>query len=121
MTAQPTLFDAVTPYAGHAPHAAMSETSREAADAIEGKLGRWQARVLRCLYVNGPLSDEGLEILLDCVRTRTSRPRRRELELAGYVEDSGARGLGLKRGTSVVKWRLTEKGRNRAKGIEAQA
>ncbi len=112
MTAQPQLFDddfePVRPYAGHAPYADRSDTSIAAAKEINEKLGEWQKKVLLSLV--HPATDEMLEWRLGCERTRTSRPRRRELELAGYVEDSGQRIESDITGKLVTVWRLTEKG-----------
>ena len=115
---RPFNFD--LPYGGHVPYAAR-ETSVAAAVALTPKVGKWQARVLLAL-LNGPyMSDEQLELYLGCERTRTSRPRRRELELLGYVEDSGERVTGIG-GTNVIRWRLTPAGVNKAVGLEgAQA
>lgn len=117
MTTQRSLFDPVLPYGGHAP-SAPNAASVAAARAIEVKVGTWQARVLLALLGN-PMSDQQLERRLDCVETRTSRPRRRELELAGYVEDSGERiqGAGT---TAVTVWRLTDKGVREARRIAGQ-
>lgn len=116
MTAQPQLFDddfePVRPYAGHAPYADGSDTSIAAAKDINEKLGEWQKKVLLSLV--HPATDEKLEWRLGCERTRTSRPRRRELELAGYVEDSGERLKSDITGKWVTVWRLTPKGESAA-------
>jgi len=98
------------PYAGQVPHA-NTDTSRAAAVALEERLGDWQAKVLLSL-LESPATDEQLEERLGCVRTRTARPRRRELELAGFVEDSGERTEGYA-GRPQIVWRLTAKGRAR--------
>lgn len=114
MTAQPQLFDddfePVRPYAGHAPYADRSDTSIAAAKDINSdeKLGEWQKKVLLSLV--HPATDEKLEWRLGCERTRTSRPRRCELTLAGYVEDSGDRVKSDISGKFVTVWRLTPKG-----------
>ena len=105
----------VMPYAGRVP-AAPTDTSRAAAAAIESKLGSWQRKVLRALYEWGPLSDEALERVLHCETTRTSRPRRRELELTGFVCDSGDRVMGTS-GTQVILWALTPKGEQAAREV----
>ena len=103
------------PY-GHVPYAAR-DTSVEAAVALTPRVGKWQARVLEALACR-PMSDEQLELYLGCERTRTSRPRRRELELLGLVEDSGERITGIG-GTHVCVWRLTAAGIEKAKELSA--
>lgn len=103
------------PYAGRPPSNKTS-TSKAAAEALLPKAKAWQRRVLLALYDFPLLSDEGLERYLHCEATRTSRPRRRELELAGYIEDSGARCIGVG-GTNVIMWRLTPKGEALAKEL----
>lgn len=97
----------VFPYAGRVPDAG-TDTSRDAAAAIAPKLGDWQEKVLRALAVR-PMSDEQIEDYLGCARTRTSRPRRRELELKGYVKDSGERIEGDS-GHKQIVWQLTAAG-----------
>jgi hypothetical protein len=108
---QISLFEAVRPYSGHAPYQ-RKDTSIQAAKDINEKLGEWQKRVLLSLV--HPATDEKLEWRLGCERTRTSRPRRRELELAGYVEDSGERLRSDITGKFVTVWRLTELGQSMA-------
>lgn len=134
MTAsQPNLFDLpvqaytehgtpipVHPYGDTAPHRA-SDTSAAAAVAITPKLGAWQRRVLLCFHENGQLSDETLERLLDCQATRTSRPRRRELELAGLVEDSGDRVRSAVTGAMVILWDLSPAGAAVARALVVTA
>ena len=115
---QPGLFDAVRPYAGHAPYADGSGPSIEAAKDINPKLGEWQRRVLLSLV--NPATDEKLEWRLGCEHTRTSRPRRCELTIAGYVEDSGERLQSDLTGKWVTVWRLTEKGLDVAKRLEEE-
>jgi hypothetical protein len=115
---QPSLFDkGVRPYAGHVPFARGSDTSEQAAHEIEPRLGEWQRRVLLALVE--PASDEKLEWRLGCERTRTSRPRRRELVAAGYVEDSGRRVESDLSGKLVTVWQLTAKGREAVERILA--
>ena len=104
-----------TPYTA-TPYAAR-DTSVEAAVALTPRVGKWQARVLEALACR-PMSDEQLELYLGCERTRTSRPRRRELELLGLVEDSGERITGIG-GTHVCVWRLTAAGIEKAKELSA--
>ena len=109
MSAQPSLWDLpVTPYPA-TPHAKGSDTSRAAAKHITPKIGGLQKRVILALYEYGPLSDETLERLLGVAATRSSRPRRRELEMAGFVCDSGDR-IKSESGLLVVLWTLTADG-----------
>ena len=140
MTAQPTLFDAVHgatqeaslagpppapptlpafPYAGEPP-SAPTDTSRGAAAAIKPKVGNLQRRVLLALLRQPGLSDDGLETVLGCKETRSSRPRRRELERMGYVRDSGARCIGIG-GVNVIEWELTEAGVSLAESLKQDA
>lgn len=117
MTSQGSFWDGVRPYGGQPP-SAPTDTSRAAADDMDPKLGEWQTRVLCALFLM-PGTDEQLEARLDCERTRTSRPRRRELELAGYVRDSGARETGWA-GKQQIVWELTAKGRAKAETLLAR-
>ena len=100
------LFEPVRPY-GQVPHAG-TDTSRAAAEDMEPNLGKWQQRVLLTL-LEAPATDEAIEERLGCIRTRTSRPRRRELELAGFVRDSGERAIGHA-GKPQIIWALTPVG-----------
>lgn len=131
---QPNLFDLpVTGYSHYGtPLPAMpyspttgpyraSDTSALAAVAITPKLGRWQRRVLLALYELGELTDEALERVLGCQATRTSRPRRRELELAGYVQDSGDRIRSDLTGALVTLWGLTPSGAALATRLRQEA
>ena len=45
-------------------------------------------------------------------RDKPLRPRRRELEIAGYVRDTGVRRSSLTSGMLQIVWALTEKGRD---------
>jgi hypothetical protein len=108
MNQQPSLFDAVKPYAGKAPRVRQSATSTAAAEAIEPKLGSLQLKVLRLLASYGPLSDETIDRL--GLARSTLRPRRVELTKAGYVVDSGDRVKG-ESGLLMTLWTLSEKGK----------
>ena len=99
----------VLPYGGEVPHN-DTDTSWAAAKAMKVKAHTWQAKVLLVLDKHGPLSDETIERLLDCVATRTSRPRRRELARAGFVQDSDMRCESAISGLQVILWELTAKG-----------
>ena len=99
----------IFPYGGEVPHN-DTDTSWAAAKAMKVKVSAWQAKVLLVLDKHGPLSDETIERLLDCVATRTSRPRRRELAAAGFVQDSDLRCKSAISGLLVICWELTAKG-----------
>ena len=77
-----------TTYGDHAPHRA-SATSAAGAAHIEPKRLTLQQRVLLALYDLPGMTDAGLDVRLGTVVGRSSRPRRRELELAGYVTQDG--------------------------------
>ena len=118
MTTQASLFDIpVKPYGGRVP-SAPSKPSRDAAKKITPGLGKWQKRVLLALYEQGPLSDEALDRVLHCEATRTARPRRRELMLAGYIEDSTDRVMGVG-GVYVTLWQLSRMGEEAAQFLAA--
>lgn len=102
------LFSARLPYAGGVPHAG-TDTSRAGALAIAPRVGSLQRRVLLALLAQPGLTDEGLERVLGCEATRSSRPRRRELELAGLIKDSGERVMGSA-GVQHIAWELTDAG-----------
>lgn len=72
------------------PHSG-SETSRDAAEAINPKTSTQRRVVLNYLLSNpsGATDDEMQESLR--LPGNSQRPRRRELELAGLVKDSGRR------------------------------
>ena len=109
VAAPPASALPVLPYGGEVPHN-DTDTSWAAAKAMKVKAGTWQAKVLLVLDKHGPLSDETIERLLDCVATRTSRPRRRELARAGFVQDSDLRCKSAISGLQVILWELTAKG-----------
>ncbi len=88
-----------------APHVAGSDTSRDAARAIRPALGDLQARVLECLRTRGGLTDEQIQDALGMAPS-TQRPRRVELERAGYARDSGER-RSTRSGRRAVVWVAT--------------
>lgn len=69
-----------------------SDTSRAAADAIAPKAGTLRAVVLAFIKSQGAFgaTDEEISLALD-MAGNTVRPRRRELQQAGLVVDSGRR------------------------------
>ena len=107
----------VKPYGGAVP-SAPSKPSRDAAKKITPVLGTWQKRVLLALHEHGPLSDEALDRVLHCEATRTARPRRRELMMAGYIEDSTDRVLGVGQ-VMVTLWQITKTGEETARYLAA--
>ena len=109
-TQQLSLLDVtlpVAPYSGRVP-SAPKDTSVAAAEAFTPKHGTWQYRVLMAFYEYGPLTDEALERLLND-HHRSARPRRRELEKSGFIEDSGSRVKGSAEVYQVL-WQLTPQG-----------
>ena len=92
-----------SPYNGEPPSQAHSPTSIAAAVAIKPTTGRLH-RVLIAELAHSPATDEEL-----CDRTgmggNTQRPRRRELQLAGLVVDSGIT-RPTRSGKEAVVWRL---------------
>lgn len=97
----------VRPYAGKVP-SRPKDTSVAAAEAFAPKQGSWQWRVVMAFYQHGPLTDEALERVLHDEH-RSARPRRRELELKGFIEDSGERITGTA-GMRQALWQLTTSG-----------
>ena len=81
---------------------AHSDTSCAAAVAIAPLAGTLQAQVLDLLTVWGPMTDQQMQDVLN-LDPSTQRPRRIELMHAGFVRDSGERGLTLS-GRIAVKW-----------------
>lgn len=86
------------PYRGKPPHV-NTETSIAAAESIEPVAGTMRAQVLDCIRAReeftlglgcGPLgcTDDELEVLLS-MRHQTASARRRELQLQGFIVDSG--------------------------------
>lgn len=103
----------VLPYAG-VPPSVDRDTSKAAAEAIGPKVGNLQCRVLLALYSQPGLSDEGLDRVLGL--TKPCRPRRRELEIAGFVRDSGQRSQGSS-GLLMTCWELTKAGEIKAREL----
>jgi hypothetical protein len=99
------LFDYArrNPYNGEAPSQQHSKTSREAAAAIQPKIGRLHIMILREL-AKGPATDEQLCDRLN-MRANTERPRRRELQLIGRVVDTGKEAV-CQSGKNAVLWGL---------------
>jgi hypothetical protein len=101
---QPDLFG-YDLYSGEPPHQAHSTTSAAAARSIAPRIGDLHRRIIAWLrgHPQGA-TDEEMQDDLD-MPANTQRPRRRELQLAGYVEDSGKTRL-TRSGRNAVVWRL---------------
>ena len=84
------------------PYAPGSETSREAAEAAVGTAEAGRARVLACLVRHGAMTLQQIEDALGW-SGNTVRPRRKELEAAGLVVNSG-RMAKTKSGRNAVLW-----------------
>lgn len=80
------------PFHGRPPAARGSETSREAAQRIQGGANRLRARVLAWFIDRGPAggTDEEAQLAL-AMKTQTETPRRNELMKMGLLVDSGRR------------------------------
>ena len=80
-----------------------SDTSVAAATAIKPKIGPLQAKILAFLRLCPEgATDEEMQSDIP-MGANTQRPRRRELELMGYVVDSGNRRLNAS-GKLAVVW-----------------
>lgn len=80
------------PYRGRAPHTKGSDTSREAAEAIEPEKGSLQYQVLaylRKMRSFGSTDEQGARALR--ISGNTYRPRRRELQEMGFVRETNVR------------------------------
>lgn len=85
-----------------------SATSKEAAIAAEGSAGSLRRQVWSFLMERGAsgATDEEIQTLED-IPANTERPRRRELEQAGLVRDSGRTRLTAS-GRKAVVWVVVE-------------
>lgn len=97
-------FDPDLPYGGHAPSQGHSPTSMAAGASIEKTIGPLHLKVLDYLTRHPGATDE---ILCDklLLGGNTLRPRRRELQLMGYVLDSG-KVMPTRSGRNAVIWIL---------------
>jgi hypothetical protein len=105
--------DYESPYGDLPPHQRHSETSKAAAESMRYKIGPLHRRIMEFLRLKGA-TDEAMQIALD-MNPNTQRPRRRELELMGYIVDSGYRTVTLS-GREAVIWELAM-----SKGIASRA
>jgi len=86
---EPTQENSAHPYS-EAPFQSHSQTSFDAAKAIEPASGTLRAAVLFCILNSGEqgLTDEEIQNSLS-MNPSTQRPRRVELVKAGLIRDSG--------------------------------
>lgn len=82
-------------------------TSRAAARAVIVPGGGQREKVMRALFVNGPLTDLDVQAILQ-IDGDTERPRRIELVEMGLVGDHHVGTT--QRGTQAAAWYLTETG-----------
>lgn len=89
-------------------HQKHSPTSRAAAESIKPRVGPMHAQLLEWLMCSGTygLTDEGMQLL--GMAQNTQRPRRRELQQAGLIADSG-RTRPTSSGRQAVVWILAER------------
>src|SRR5262245_28906683 len=103
---QPGLFDENYPdylYKGKPPFEASSDTSRAAAESMREPSGKQRQRVFAAIAA-GPKTDEKVEHITG-LRHQSASARRRELVLAGHVEDSGLREVNSS-GRPAAVWRV---------------
>ena len=91
------------PYHGEPPAVSHSATSIAAAREIKRAIGSLHKRILDHLKEH-PSTDEEMQSALD-IGANTQRPRRRELQLMGYILDSGEV-RPTSAGRSAVVWKL---------------
>jgi len=91
------------PYNGAPPYQTHSDTSREAAARIKYRVGTLHREIIEYLKARDATDEEMQEDLR--MAANTQRPRRRELELMGYVEDGGKRRI-VQSGRMAVVWKL---------------
>jgi len=105
--AQADLFGQLpaAPYRGAPPFQKHSDTSREAAARIKYRVGKLHRDILEYLKTNNATDEEMQKSL--AMPTNTQRPRRRELELMGYVADSNKRRI-VQSGRMAVVWKLAQ-------------
>lgn len=79
------------------------ETSHYAAGRVLPKTGTQRGRVLEAIRRHGGLTDEEIVALLD-MNPSSVRPRRQELQKAGWIEDSGERRPTMS-GAQAIVWK----------------
>jgi len=80
-----------------------TETSYEAAKAIEPSRARLKERVFAIIDTDGPVTDEYIAMATG-LSPNTARPRRIELERAGRIEKAGHQLTSA--GRKAVAWRV---------------
>lgn len=98
MTDQPDLLNWIPAHQKHSP------TSRAAAEAIKPCTGALHIQILDYLEDMRGATDEEMQAGLD-MAANTQRPRRRELQQAGLIVDSG-RTRATRSGRQAVVWTL---------------
>jgi hypothetical protein len=96
------------PYGGHPPYQKHSATSKQAAAQIKDRLGPMHKAIIEALTRRGArgATDEELMAELD-MGGNTERPRRRELQLMGRIEDAEITRL-ARSGRNATVWRLKQ-------------
>jgi len=90
---------------GSVPYQAHSVTSRQAAKQVKGSAATLRAKVFDFITRSGGATDEEIQDGLG-MNPNTQRPRRRELQQKGLVEDSG-HVRATRSGRKAVVWRAT--------------
>jgi hypothetical protein len=108
MTSQPDMFTDWKPkertiYRGEPPCVSHSETSKEAAKKIKPVTGELHNRIMDFLddHPEGATDEQLIDLL--GIAANTLRPRRRELQLAEKIKDSGLTRL-TKSGRNATVW-----------------
>ncbi len=106
---QMTLFDEPTTAPAVAPRSNAKVTSRAAGVAMMPHVGTLRRRILGHLVARGILgaTDGEIQEALG-LKGSTERPRRKELQDGGFVQDSGLVRL-TDSGRAAVVWRATDK------------
>jgi hypothetical protein len=86
------------------PYVKHSDTSKAAAESMREDAGTLRHKLYSWLYDNGPATDEEAQLGIP-MSPNTQRPRRRELQQAGLVYDTGERRK-TKSGRRAVVWSI---------------
>lgn len=103
-----TTPDLFTAWDIEPPSVAGSDTSVAAAKQIEPVSGALRRAVLAFIRDHGPVTDEEIQLSLG-MGANTERPRRRELQQMGMIQDSGKTKPTLS-GRKAVAWVLAQGG-----------
>ena len=104
MTGKQLDLEAMTKGILSAPYQRHSPTSKAAAKEIEFSHRSLKFRLLNWLYVYGPATDLEMQEKIP-MNPSTQRPRRIELQKAGYLVDSGEKRK-TRSGRSAVVWEV---------------